>query len=156
MPKKAIVTKEKKEKIEKIKAMVTLEKITGNTIFRIFSLLVVLGVGIYFLLTMGIDTKLLNSKEYEIYYNNEVDEYYLLVDDNYSSVDLSLYRPNRVDKMTLYHYDINNHLIEEKVLKKEEKVSLNTYKDDYYVIKSKYSNQKEQSLKILVYKQSDI
>lgn len=144
------------EKMEKIKSIVTLEKITGNIVFKILSLLIVLGIGIYFLLTMGINTKLLNSKEYEIFYNQEANEYYLLADDNHSYVDVSLYRPNRAQKMIVYHYDINNNLLEEKEIKKEETVKLSTFKDDYYVIKSEYSNNKEQKLKVFVYHSSDI
>ncbi len=144
------------EKLENIKSIVTLEKITNHIAFRIISLLIVLGIGVYFLLTMGIDTKLLNSKDYEIYYNKEGNEYYLIVDDTYSSIDLSLYRPNRVEKMVVYHYDMENNLIEEKEIKKDQNVNLNTFKDDYYVIKSEYSNKNEQDLKVFVYHNSDI
>ena len=105
---------------------------------------------------MGIDTRLLESKNYEIFYNKNYNEYYLLVDDTISLVDVSLYRPNRVQQMTVNHYDINGNLLEEKVIEKNQNVSLTTFEDDYYIIKSKYSSNKEQSLKVLVYKSSDI
>ena len=144
------------EELENVKSIVTLDKITSHIAFRIISLLIVLGIGIYFLLTMGIDTKLLKSEKYEIFYSKEVNEYYLIVDDNLSSVDVSLYRPNRVEKLVIYHYDMSDNLIEEKEIKKEENVNLNTFNDDYYVIKSEYSNKNEQDLKVFVYHNSDI
>ena len=146
----------KLETIEKLKAIITLENLTGHIIFKIISLIIVLGIGIYFLFTMGIDTKLLKSKEYEIFYNKEENQYYLLVDDTYSSVNVSLYRPNRVQKMTINHYDLNNTLLSEEVVEKEDTVKLNTFEDDYYVIKSHYSNDKEQELKVSVYHSSDL
>ena len=144
------------ETFENLKAIITLEKITGHIAFKIISLLIVLGIGLYFLFTMGIDTRLLESKNYEIFYNKNYNEYYLLVDDTISLVDVSLYRPNRVQQMTVNHYDINGNLLEEKVIEKNQNVSLTTFEDDYYIIKSKYSSNKEQSLKVLVYKSSDI
>ena len=144
------------ETLEKLKAIVTLEKITGNIVFKIISLLIVLGVGLYFLLSMGINTKLLESNDYELFYNKTDNEYYLLVEDDKTSANVSLYRPNRVKKITVNHYDINGNLLEEKEIQKDQIINLNTFKDDYYVIKSEYSSKNEQSLKVIVYKSSDI
>ena len=98
----------KLEKIEKIKDIATLDIITGNIVFKIISLVIVLGVGLYFWFTMGMNTKILNSADYKIFYNKSNDQYYLLVDDSYDSVDVSMYRPNRVKKMMIYHYNIDN------------------------------------------------
>ena len=144
------------ETLENLKAIITLEKVTGHIAFKIISLLIVLGIGLYFLFTMGVDTRLLESKDYEIFYNKVDNEYYLLVDDNYSSVNVSLYRPNSVQKILINHYDINGNLLEEKAIEKDQVINLNTFKDDYYIIKSEYSSKKEQALKVLVYKSSDI
>ncbi len=144
------------ETFENLKAIVTLEKFTGHIVFKIISLLIVLIVGLYFLFSMGINTKLLASKDYELFYNKNLDEYYLLVDDATSKVNVSLYRPNRVQKMTVNHYDISGNLLDEKVIEKNEIVNLDTLKDDYYVIKSEYSSKEEQNLKVQVYKSSDI
>lgn len=144
------------ETLENVKAIVTLEKITGNIVFKIISLLIVLGIGLYFLFSMGINTKLLESKDYELFYNKVDDEYYLVVDDIASSVNVSLYRPNRVQEITVNHYDINGNLLEEKVIEKDQTINLEPFKDDYYVIKSEYSSKNEESLKVIVYKSSDI
>lgn len=68
----------------------------------------------YFLFTVGINTKILNSKDYQIFYNKESNEYYLLVNDNKDSIELNLYRPNRTKNMTIYTYDLED---KEKVKK---------------------------------------
>ena len=140
----------------KIKSIVTLNIITGNIFFKIASLLVVLGIGLYFLFTIGINTKILNSKDYEIFYNKESKEYYLLIDDNKDSVELNLYRPNRTKEMTIYSYDLNDKEKTKTKVTKEDRITLNAYQDDYHIIKSKYSNNKQDNLKLFVYHKSDI
>lgn len=144
------------DKLKKIKDIVTLNVITGNIIFKIISLLVVLGIGIYFLLTIGINTKILNSKDYQIFYNKESSEYYLLVDDNKDWIELNLYRPNRTKKMTIYTYDLDDKEKTKKEVSKDDRITLNTYQDDYHIVESKYSNKKQDKLKIFIYHKSDI
>ena len=140
----------------KIKSIVTLNVITGNIFFKIGSLLVVLGIGIYFLLTMGIHTKILNSKEYQVIYNKKTSEYYLVVEDNKDSIELNLYRPNRTKKMVVYTYDLEDKEVSKTKVSKKDKITLTTYQDDYHVIESKYSNKKKDQLKVYVYHKSDI
>ncbi len=140
----------------KIKDIATLNAITGSIVFKIVSLLIVLGIGLYFLFTMGINTKILNSKDYRIFYNKESSEYYLLVDDNKESIQLNLYRPNRTKEMTIYTYDLDDKEKTKTIVSKDDKVILNTYQDDYHIIESKYSNKKQDDLKIFVYHKSDI
>ena len=119
-------------------------------------MLVVLGVGIYFLLTMGWNTKILNSDDYSIFYNKTSNEYYLVVDDNVDLVDVSLYRPNRLKKMLIYHYDLDNNKLGEKEIKSNDMVELTTYSDDYYIIESKYSNKKTEKIKVFAYHKGDL
>lgn len=144
------------EKLEKIKDIASLDIITGNIIFKICSLLIVLGIGIYFLFTMGWNTKILNSIDYKLFYNTSDNGYYILVDDNIDSVDVSLYRPNRLKKMIINHYDLDNNLVEKREIKKEDKVELNASSNDYYIIESKYSNKKQGKIKVVVYHKSDV
>ena len=144
------------EKLEKIKDIISLDVITGNIVFKIFSLIFVLGIGIYFLMTMGVNTKILNSSEYEIFYNKNSDEYYLLVDDSKQSVNVSMYIPNRAKEMIIYHYDINDNLIDETKIEKDQTIELDKFKDDYYIIESKYSNKKKDNIKLSAYHKSDI
>ena len=142
--------------IKKIKDIATLNVITGNIIFKIASLLIVLGIGIYFLLKMGINTKILNSNDYQIFYNENAKEYYLLVDDSKDSIELKLYRPNRTKNLTIYTYDLNDEEKDKKEVTKDDKIILNTYKDDYHIIKTEYSNKKKDNLKLYIYHKSDI
>ena len=121
------------DSIKKIKDMATLNAITSNIVFKIVSLLVVLGIGLYFLFTIGINTKILNSKYYQIFFNKESNEYYLIVDDNKDSIELNLYRPNRTKEMTIYTYDLNDKEKTKTTISKDDKVTLNTYQDDYYI-----------------------
>ena len=144
------------DKMKKIKDIATLDIITGNIVFKIVSLLVVLGIGLYFLFTMGINTKILNSKEYKIFYNKTLDEYYLIVDDDKESVVANFYRPNRVKEMNAYHYNLDNEELEKKTIDKENTISLNTSENDYYLIESEYSNKKKDNLKVFVYHKSNI
>ena len=140
----------------KIKGFVTLSVITGNIFFKIASLLVVLGIGLYFLFTMGIHTKILNSKDYEIFYNNKNSEYYLVVDDSKDSIELNLYRPNRVKELVIYTYDLEDKETSMNKVSKDYNITLNTSSDNYHIIKSKYSNKKKDQLKLYVYHKSDI
>ena len=105
---------------------------------------------------MGINTKILNSKDYQIFFNKKSNEYYLLVDDSKDSIELNLYRPNRTKEMTVYTYDLNDKEITKKMVSKDDEITLNAYKDDYHVIESSYSNKKKDNLKIFVYHKSDI
>ncbi len=142
--------------IKKIKDIATLDAITGNIIFKIASLLIVLGIGLYFLFTMGVNTKILNSSDYQIFYNEENSEYYLLVDDNKDSIELNLYRPNRTKEMTIFTYDLSDKEKNKTSVSKDDKITLNTYQEDYHMIESKYSNEKQDNLKIYVYHKKDI
>ena len=115
-----------------------------------------MGIGIYFLLTMGYNTRILNSNEYKIFYNKTDSQYYLLTDDSLNLVNVSLYLPNRVKNITIYHYNLENELLDKKEVKKNDNIQLNTYKDDYYIIESKYSKNKKDKIKVAVYHTSDI
>ena len=144
------------EKIEDWYSKITLEVITDHILFKIGSLLIVLGIGIYYLLVFGINTSILKSKQYDLFYNKNKDEYYLLVKDNIDKVNLSLYIPNRLKSLNINHYDINNKLINKVKYKKKKNIKLKTYNDDYYLLISKYKNKKKDKIKLYVYHENDI
>ena len=144
------------DSLKKVKSIITLDIITSNIFFRIISLIIVLGIGIYFLVNYGMSTKLLQSNDYEIFYNTELKEYYLIVDDSYNNINISIYRPNRVEELILYHYNLDNTLIENKTINNDDSINLNTCKDDYYIIESNYGNDNKEKLKVFVYHNSDV
>lgn len=134
----------------------SLEAFTSHIIFKIASLVIILAVGIYTLLTIGINTKILNSDDYEIFYNEKEAVYYLLVDDKLDEVNVYLYKPNRLSNLNIVHYDNDDNVLDEVNYEDNKEIILKTYNDDYYVLESKYSNNKMENLKVIVYKEGDI
>jgi hypothetical protein len=144
------------EFVEKIKSIVTLNIITGSIFFKIASLMVVLGIGLYFLFTFGINTKILGSKDYQTFFNKKSSEYYIVVDDSKDSVELNLYRPNRTKEMIIYKYDLEEKEKDKKSVSRDDEIILDISEDDYYIIESIYSNKKQDKFKIYVYHKNDI
>ena len=140
------------EKKDKIMSIIDLSIITDNIFFKIASIVLILGVGVYSILTNGINLKLLESKDYKIQYNTSLSEYYLLV--NQEQTNLNLYIPNRTEKLIIKHLN-GNELIEEKEYNGEEIVlDSNTY-DEYYLIEATYDNNNLDRIKLYVYYEED-
>ena len=145
--------------LEKIKAVIdffTLDFIFGNPIFKVLSVLVVLGIGIYMLVTMGWNLRVVESDVYDVKYNQNIDTYYVLLntkeeEEIKSEVDIELYVPNRIFTLDLKYYDENGNLLEEEEHQKDDRYTLavNTETNNYYII-SDHQNEKDQ-VKIYVY-----
>ena len=146
----------KLEKIEEWYNHLTLETITGHILFKIGSLLIVLGIGIYYWLTIGINTCLLQSKDYDVYHNKEKNEYYLLLKEEKDNVDLNLYVPNRVKELSIKHYNLEGKEKDNLSYEEGKELSLKAFDDDYYILTSKYSKKEKDEFKIIVYRKSDI
>ena len=144
----------KLDNVEKWYHHLTLSTITGSIYYKIGSILVLLIVGIYLLLTVGVNTKILNSKDYKIFYNEDEKVYYLLVDNDKSEVSVNLYKPNRLKELSLEHFNQDNELIENVDLNKE--IVLKTFNNDYYVFNSIYSDNKEDKMIVMVYREKDL
>lgn len=143
----------KLEMIEKWYNHLTLSTITGNIFFKIGSILIILFVGIYLLLTVGINTKILDSKEYKIFYNEKDNVYYLLTSDDKEEINVNLYKPNRLKELSIEHYDSYGDLINK--VNVQDNIILKSYNDDYYVFRSKYDD-KEEEMKVIVYKENEV
>lgn len=134
---------------------VTLQKITGHIAFQIASVILVLGIGLYFIFTNGTNLNVLSSDEYNLEYNSKNKEYYVLLDKedrvNQLETALELYVPNRIDQLKVTYYDDNDNVLSEKDFSPEDQilVSANLSQDNYYVI-SNPKNKKE-NIKIFVY-----
>ncbi len=133
----------------------TLATITDHIAFKIFMLSIVLFIGLYYFFTRGIDTRILEDYRYEVYYSEKNDEYYIVIDDEASEVQLGLYIPNRVMKLDIEHYKKDGELIESKTYEEEKDLTLSAYQEDYYNIKSVYSS-KEDNIKLYVYKKKNV
>ena len=144
----------KLDNVEKWYNHLTLSTITGSIYYKIASLLVLLIIGIYLLITVGINTKILDSNNYQIFYNEENKTYYLLTDNDKDAIEINLYKPNRLKQLTLEHYNMYDEIIDTNTL--SDNIILKTYNDDYYVLNSKYSNDKEDKIKVIVYREKDL
>lgn len=138
------------ERIEDIYNTITLSKITSHILFKIFTILIVLGIGIYFWISNGISLKLLNSEYYDIKYYEKEHEYYLVTE--FNEVTLNLYIPNRLQNINIIHYNKDGQKIEENTYLKDEEIILYVSNEDYYVIDSLYLKNKKEEIKLYVLK----
>lgn len=125
----------------------TLSKITSNKYFRILSIFVVLGIGIWGLWGQGSHFKIVESDSYSYQYNEKLDEYYLYTKDNETKI--NLYKLGETNTLDVSYYDENNDLISDDTYLLEDIVlQANILKDCYYVLSSG-----QESIKIYVYKE---
>lgn len=141
----------KLENIEQAYKVCSLKIITDNIIFKIVSLLIIIALGIFFVMQNGTIVKIKDSKEYNIQYNTKLDEYYLLV--NQDETNLNLYIPNKTESFNIKLMDLDNNLIEEDNYKDTDNITLNINGiDDYYLLESFYSDKESSVLKLYVYR----
>ncbi len=136
------------ERLEKAYNLCTLKAITGSTIFKVISLLIVLLIGLYFLFNFGNKVKLLESPEYKIEYNTKLKEYYLLVKND--EVDLNLFVPNKIDNLGVKIVNKNNQEISRTEYEKNDEIKLFANGEDYYYLID--DNKVDDILKIFVYR----
>ena len=138
------------EMIEDIYNICSFKVITDHILFKIATIIIVLSIGIYFLITNGSNLKLLESDNYKIQYNKKQTEYYLIGKNE--EIHLDLYIPKKSKKIIVKHYDRNNNIIIENTYKKLDNIILETNDDnDYYVIESIYKNNNLDQIKLYVY-----
>ena len=143
------------ESLEEWYYHLTLATITDHIAFKILMVLIVLGLGLFYFFTRGIDTSILSSNSYEVYYNEKAKEYYLLTEDNIDEINLELYIPNRLEELYIEKYDTNNKLLESSKYDEESDIKFKSYNNDYYIIKSIYKN-KTDNMKFYIYKKSNV
>ena len=138
----------KLEKLELAYNVCTLKVITEHKLYKIGSFLIVLGIGIYYLLAYGLNVRFLNSKNYEISYNEKLMEYYIITNKN--KVSLDLYIPNRTKKLIVKHFDVEGKIIEKESYKPMQEIVLETKEKEYYVLESSYLGHKKDTFKLYV------
>lgn len=134
----------------------SLNFIFDSIIFKVLSILIILAVGIYYLYTNGINIKLLNSDNYDIIYNEKINEYYLIVDAALEEVPINLYIPNRTKEIVIYHLDLDGNNINKFSYNQKDDLILETYNNDYYSIQVTYSNNSTEKIKLYLYNESNI
>jgi len=138
------------EMIEDAKSIGTLSFITGHIAFKIASIVIILLIGINFWINQGTDFVLLNSEHYDIYYNTDLHEYYLLSLED--EIPLNFYKPNRVENILIHHYDHDGNLIEELTYEDNVDVILEAHDKDYYILDVDYLEEDVEAIKLYVLK----
>lgn len=143
------------ELFDKIKNRINLSFITNHILFKIGSIIIVLVMGIAIWIGNGNDIKILDSDIYKIQYNKKLEEYYLISQNK--STKLNLFIPNRINKLSILHYNENNELLETEKIGKDKEIILNINdSDDYYILEAKYSKNQLDKIKLYVYLEEDV
>ena len=122
------------EKLEDLWKTVSLDKITGNNIVKILSLVAVLVLGGYSVLKNGTQFRPLEHESYEIQYNKSVNEYYLISElDNF---DVSLYLPRQTEEIAVHQLNEMNELMETQTYMIEEAITLVNQSEVLYQIEA--------------------
>ncbi len=106
--------------------------VTDTLVFKILSIVIVLAVGVNFYMKNGNEVQIREGEDYRVQYNTETDEYYVLV--NEKETRLNVYVPNDVEKMDLRHYDEKGNILDEKELSTQDDIVLEAADEDYYVL----------------------
>lgn len=138
------------EKIDKIKSIFDFSIVTDHIAFKIASILVILGIGLYSFFSNGINLRLLESDQYKIQYNTKLSEYYLLVAKE--KTNLNLYIPNRATKIMIKHMTSDDQVLEEREYKQGDAIILDSNgKEDYYTIEARYEKDNLDRMKLYIY-----
>lgn len=138
------------EGLENIKKACKLEFITDIPIIKYGSIVVILALGVLSYFYNGNDLHLLESENYKIQYNEREEEYYLLV--NNEETILNVFVPNRSKNLTVKHYNSDGEIIEDAEYDKDDEIILkNDEETDYYVVAADYGK-KSDELKLYVYR----
>ncbi len=138
------------KRLEKIKKVITLDFITGEWWFKLLSIIIVLGIGIYFFVTNGFYLKIEESKNYSGNYNKDLNEHYLYSKDE--ETELNLYVPDRAKNLVVKHYDKKGNILFEEDYEVSDSIVLETNSDeDYYILEAHYKKNNYDSLKLFIY-----
>ena len=133
----------KLDKLLKFKDILDLSIITGNPIFRavvIIVLLVLVGIRIY---NNGAHLRFEGSSDYEIQYNEELNEYYLLT--SLDAVEVDFYVPRQAEEVTLWTYTATADPTPELILETGSVITLLPSDDiAYYVVEAGYEQGSEE------------
>ncbi len=122
----------KLDKLKKAKEFITLETFTSHPVFRILFLALLILIGVLTNTNKGTVMRPLESDEYTVGYNQELEEYYLFTEKD--SVAVPLYLPGKPEKVRISADKEDNHvftreynLSESPVLTKDSSVVYTVY-----------------------------
>lgn len=133
------------KKLEKIYSYLTLNAITGHIVFKVLSIIIILGLGIYLTLNNNTNLKIFESENYLIKYNKNQNEYYLIASEE--EVPLNLYSKKQIEEINIQKIDKNDNLITETKYNIDDNIALQiNSNDEYYLLKTN-----EETLKLYVF-----
>ena len=122
------------EMLEDLWKTVSLDKITGSSIVKVLSLVAVLVLGGYSVLKNGTQFRPLEHDSYELQYNQKVNEYYLISQQD--NIQLQLYLPKQADEVTIVQLNENNELLSTETFSLSEDIILLNQSDVLYQIEA--------------------
>lgn len=122
--------------LENVEDKISNLDIRNHKWYKILSIIVTLGIGLFYLLTYGFKFKILESPNYKIQYNKKDKEYYIITEQE--EVAVNLYTPGSDGevKITLYN-DSKEALSSNKVSKNKEVILTDNGPKDYYILENK-------------------
>ena len=135
-------------KLEDLYNTLTLDKITGSIVFKILSIVCVLVIGLFGVITNGNEMKILESEQYEVQYNTKTEEYYLLSE--LDEIGVSLYLPKEAEVLRVVELDSDNQQVNEDVYTMEDSIVLEQTSNKYEVV-AEYSNATNEKVVIRVF-----
>lgn len=139
----------KLDQLSNLKAIVSLEVITSNKLFRALVIVAILWMGYYISASDNRKLQILESDDYTIEYNTVENEYYLDTDKN--SIELSLYVPQEYQELSLRQFDQNDVLLNEQKCSLEDNLVLNNSAQCYYIIEAVYESAQSENLTLYIY-----
>ena len=137
--------------IDKIKSIINLSIITGNKVFRVFLIFIVLFIGGLNFYTNGNKLKLVKSDNYII--KSYKDTYYIILNEEKTIVDL--YVPSKTKYLEIELIDNNTSTTKEKI-ELDKKVELLSNDEDSYYLISGIKDKSKDTLKVkLVYEENN-
>lgn len=109
-------------KLEELYSWMSLDKITGSTLFKVASIAVVLGLGIVSVYKNGTEFRILDHDSYDVQYNTLTDEYYLL--SNSDIIKVSLYLPGQSEEIKIVQMDEKGNILDSEVVSLTEEIQL--------------------------------
>lgn len=122
--------------LENIENKISNLDIRNHKWYKILSIIITLGIGLFYLIAYGFRFKILESSNYNIQYNKKIDEYYVITEKD--EVAINLYAPGDDEqvKITLYNND-NKEISSNKVSKNKEITLTDNGPEDYYILENK-------------------
>ena len=141
----------KLDRLKEAKQWITLEKVTGNWIFRILVLAAIVVFGLIAGGSKGSSMMILESDDYAVRYNAELGEYYVFTEKD--EVDLNLYLPGKPEGVKVTSVTLDSDELSEREYAVGDTITLERSAEVMYRIVGEYGEE-EKDIDLIVYDMS--